>query len=101
MSGKESMISGSHKGTQIRPVSEKTAKAPLISGIIKLKHALIGYSPFDGTQSKVNRRSGRWWKSQRASAMYVRNVYVFAWERIKCKFKAERLIMEKRCFNRN
>lgn len=50
------MISGSHKGTQIRPVSKKTAKAPLISGIIKLKHALIGYSPFDGTQSKVNRR---------------------------------------------
>lgn len=58
MSGKESMISGSHKGTQIRPLSEKTAKAPLISGIIKLKHALIGYSPFDGTQSKVNRRGG-------------------------------------------
>lgn len=65
MSGKESVISGSHKGMQIRPVSEKTAKAPLISGIIKLKHALIGYSPFDGTQSKVNRRGGRQGKAQR------------------------------------
>lgn len=52
MSGKESLISGSHKGKQIRPVSEKTGP---YQWYYKLKCPLIGYSLFNGTQSKVNK----------------------------------------------